>query len=128
MRLTINTPIDSDFFTHKLQVVIAATKDGTPGIFFSDNLPKPDRHLLLGMAQSVLFAVQESDADIVIFADSCEVVLHSNGLHSLNPDLLIARDEFGEYKVIAVNPKQQAKKVAGQMLRWFTGTIRLDVP
>jgi hypothetical protein len=103
--------------------------EDTPQIYVGKDSPKPDRHLLLGIVQSVNVAVEERDPDMVKFMSRCSVRLDGSGAAKIfDSGLIIARDTHGAIAVLAIGDAPTGRRLARQGLRWFTGTIRLDVP
>lgn len=103
--------------------------DGPPEVFVRDGLPRPDRHLLLGLVQAVSMAVEERDPESVVFIESCSIRMERAGLlKELGSSLVIVRAEDGGIGVLAVGDPADARRRARRAVRWFTGTIRLDVP
>ncbi len=75
MRLFVDPDCELEVFNNDLTIVITAQEGSAPETHLSQGSPKPDRHMLLGMAQAVMFAVEESDPDMVRFMESARVVL-----------------------------------------------------
>ena len=46
----------------------------------------------------------------------------------ISPGLAIVRTEEGQFAVLGVGDLSTMKRLTRNALRWFTGTIRLDVP
>ncbi len=129
MRLIVD-PIPSSILVDKdLELVICVQDGQSPEIYVKEGLPKPDRHLLLGLIQTVAVAVSERDPELLVFMDARSMVLKTESAsRPVPPGLVIARSQDGAVGVLATQDTQQARVLARQALRWFTGTIRLDVP
>jgi len=112
-----------------LQLVIRIAEDEAPEVFLQEGSPKPDRHMLLGIVQSVTVAVEEKDPDIVRFVRPCAIRLERDGdTRVFDSGLVIARSDGGAIAALVMVDPQAGRRLARQALRWFTGTIRLDVP
>jgi hypothetical protein len=129
MKLIIDPSPSLPVFHRNLDLVIRIGADRPPEMHVGEGLPKPDRHLLLGMAQSVAMAVTEKDRDLVVFMDAASIVLET-GLSSkkLDPGLIVIRDEDGRLGILAGEDPRGARLLAREALRSFTGGIRLDIP
>lgn len=129
MRLIVDPTPALALFQQDLGLIICVRDGLAPEIHVKGGLPKPDRHLLLGLMQTVAVAVGEMDRELVDFVETRSIVLDSDaGSMALLPGLVIARSTNGEFGVLAPQDTRQARVLARQALRWFTGTIRLDVP
>jgi hypothetical protein len=129
MRLLVDPKCELEVFNNDLTIVISAREGASPEMHFSAGSAKPDRHLLLGMAQAVMFAVEESDPDMVRFVEFAKVTLDDGNVSKeLTSNLLIARDDSGKYGALVIGAGQGGKRLAREVTRWFTGTIRLDIP
>ncbi len=71
MRLLVEPAAQSPLFDTELELVICLTEDSPPEIFLEDGIPRPDRHLLLGMIQTIVVSLEEMDAASVAFVESC---------------------------------------------------------
>jgi hypothetical protein len=129
MRLRIDPQPKSSLFSSDLELVIEQRASGIPRIHIAQSVPRPDRHLLLGIVQSTAFAVQERDAESVFVDESMTVVLETDeGAKTLDPGLVIARSKDGRFGALVRGDWKRAREHARNALRYFTGTIRLDVP
>jgi hypothetical protein len=129
MRLIVDPAPHLSLFHKDLGLVICVEDGGTPEIHVKEGLPKPDRHLLLGLMQTASMAVSERDPELVVFMDARSILLEEGAVSKSVPrDLVIVRGEDGAVGVLASQDAHQARVVVRQALRWFTGTIRLDVP
>ncbi len=98
-------------------------------MILAEGSAKPDRHLMVGLAQSVVFAVEEADPDTVDFVPSLNPTLQlDNTTQGLVADMLILRSVKGPHAVLSALEKGPARKLAREALRWFTGGVRLDIP
>jgi hypothetical protein len=118
-------------FSEDLQFVIHVG-DGdasVPELFLEDGLPRPDRHLLVGMAQSILMALEEADPETVAFLDSCAIRLDRSGeTKPLDRGLIVVRSTTGKFGALVTATPREARRLARKAVRWFTGAIRLDIP
>lgn len=129
MRIEIDPPVPLPCFDENLLFVVSLVDESAPELILEENVPKPDRHLLLGMAQNILMALDEMDPDLVAALTPKSVVLHYAGkTKELKPGLIIARAENGQYGAVVVEDPTLARALARQAVRWFMGGIRLDVP
>ena len=130
MRLTIEPKPSLPQFSSDLDLVIVTTDDDRiPEIFVTEGSPVPDRHMLLGLVQIVSVAVQEQDPESVVRMDICSMRLQRAGEEKdISPGLAIVRTEEGQFAVLGVGDLSTMKRLTRNALRWFTGTIRLDVP
>jgi len=84
---------------------------------------------LVGIAQSVQVAVEERDPDMVRFTPCCTVGVEGSGdTKKFDSGMILARDSEGSIGVLVIGDPSAGRRLARQGLRWFTGTIRLDVP
>jgi hypothetical protein len=129
MRLIVDSDPEIQL-SHSPQIAIALNDSIPPELLFAKNFPRPDRHLLLGLVQNVTFAVEEMDLDIVTLVKRCAVSAEQNGtiISFGEVGLLIIKDESGKISAIVSQSKVEGRRIARQALRYFTGTIRLDIP
>jgi hypothetical protein len=130
MRLLVDPSPQLPVFGEGLELVICVDVDAIPEIYLNQGVPKPDRHLLLGIMQSAAMAVSESDPELMTFLEPAMVVLsRSDGSSKkLGAGLIVVRTEDGHLGVLSAVDPPQARRLAREALRWFTGTIRLDIP
>jgi hypothetical protein len=118
-------------FSEDLQFVIHVgdSDAAVPELYVEDGLPRPDRHLLVGLAQSVLMAVEEKDAETVAFLEPCTVSLkRSDETKLLDRGLIVVRSMTGRLGTLVTATPGEARRLARKAVRWFTGAIRLDIP
>jgi hypothetical protein len=110
--------------------VVIGFEDNRPAeVYVREGLPRPDRHLLLGIVQSILVAVEEMDPESVELMTTCTIKLdRGNEVKELRPGLIIVRVKDGRFGALIVGDRRSALRLARQAVRWFTGTIRLDIP
>lgn len=119
-------PLDPDA---DLVVVVAACANPPPVIHHEEGAPKPDRHYLLGLAQTALFLMEEMDPDCAAVVDSMHATIIRDGEHThFSPEFVITVDKSGRIHVIGVGSPADARREARKALRYFTGGVRLDVP
>ncbi|MBI5571939.1 MAG: hypothetical protein HY914_18495 [Desulfomonile tiedjei] len=130
MRLLVDPSPQLPVFSEGLELVICVDVDAIPEIYLKLGVPKPDRHLVLGIMQSASMAVSESDPELMTFLEPVTVVLsRSDGSSKkLGAGLIVVRSEDGHLGVLSAVDPPQARRLAREALRWFTGTIRLDIP
>lgn len=129
MRLVTEPPALLPALLDELQLVIRIKENKPPQIYVREGFPKPDRHLLLGIVQTVNVAVEERDSDMVWFTPRCTVRLEGSGDTKIfDSGLILARDSKGAIGAFVIGDLPAGRRLARQGVRWFTGTIRLDVP
>ncbi len=129
MRLVTDPPVPLDALHDELEFVIEAHEDTPPEIHLDDGRPRPDRHVVLGIAQAAALAVDEKDPDLVGFMEEVRVELVRNGESvPVAPVMMVFRSIHGRLGVLAGKDQAQVRRVARQMLRYFTKMIRLDIP
>lgn len=130
MKLVCNPQASNSLFLKPLQLVITVEPDGHFEVYIPEDGVKPDRHLLLGIAQSMAVQIEEKDPDTVEFADSIDVGLDLKGsTQKLVADLIIVRTlEEGAIAALVKGDAATGRRLARQAVRSLTGTIRLDVP
>jgi hypothetical protein len=112
-----------------LQLVIEVVPSGIPSIYVEEGRPPADRHLLLGIGQSVVISVEERDAESVALMEQCSVKLMRQGeMRDLAPGLTIVRTNTGRIGALAVGDAQNARRLARETARYFSRILRLDVP
>jgi hypothetical protein len=122
---------DLPVFAENLQVVFHIRDDdgSVPMLYTDDGVPRPDRHLMLGIAQATLMAIEETDPETVVFLESCAIELNRSGeTILLNGGLTVVRSESGKLGALAPATPREARRLARKGVRWFTGAIRLDIP
>jgi hypothetical protein len=129
MILRIDPPPPLEVFGQQLELVICVKDGPIPGVYTTETSAKPDRHFLLGVVQTALIAIEESDPESVVFMDTKALTLErSNELIPLDCELVIARSVAGAFAVLTGSDKALARRLAREAARRLTGTIRLDIP
>jgi hypothetical protein len=129
MKLLIKPAPPLAIFSKDLELVISVSEQGTPDVFVKEGLARPDRHFLLGLAQRVGLALEEADPEFAAFMETESIALENSGsLKELPQGLIVARDGEGHLGGIAVPDARAIRALARGMVRYFTGTIRLDIP
>jgi hypothetical protein len=129
MRLLIDPLPSLPLFSLDPELVIRFAEDLPPEVHVEEGQSRPDRHLLLGIAQSVLVAVEEMDLESVELMGTCAIKLdRANQIKVLEAGLVIVRVKNGRIGALVVGDSRLALRLARQAVRWFTGTIRLDIP
>lgn len=113
-----------------LHLVLTLEPEGHFEVYTSEDSLKPDRHLLLGIAQAMAIQIEEKDPDTVAFAPEVEVELEIDGtVKRLSSDLIIVRTyEEGALAALVRGDSSSGRRLGRQAVRALTGTIRLDVP
>jgi hypothetical protein len=129
MRLLADPSPQLQLLNSDLELVICIREESPPEVFVEEGKPKPDRHMLLGIMQTIVIAVEEMDRTFVEFSDDCSLKLAMNGeIREIDAELTIVRSVDGSFGAIVRGGARQARKLARRGERWFTGTIRLDIP
>jgi hypothetical protein len=129
MKLLVTPPPTLSLFSMDLQLLILIEEDRAPELILDNQMPRPDRHLLLGLVQGMAMAVEERDPESVAFIKGGSVrLLRDGNSKELRPGLLLARSTEGAIGVLATVDYGEARRLARKAVRWFTGTIRLDLP
>jgi len=129
MRLLIVPPAPIALLAGELGLVIEVPEAGIPTLYVPRGVPQPDRHLVVGLIQSVAVAVSEDDKDSVAIVDRCSVHLELNGqIKELDPSFIVARDDRAAFGVLIAGTREEARRRTRQAVRYFMGTIRMDVP
>lgn len=129
MKLIIQPDPKLDIFTDDLELAILVREDQLPEILIEEGLPRPDRHLLLGIVQAITIAAEENDEDMLEVAENACMSLQSTGVKRFSePVLVIVRARSGRFAGFFNGDRRTAKNFSKKALRWFTGTIRLDIP
>ncbi|MEW6352556.1 MAG: hypothetical protein AB1646_26210 [Thermodesulfobacteriota bacterium] len=129
MRVLTWPSVPLDVLRDEMDFVIEAHEDLPPEIHLSDGGPRPDRHVLLGLAEAAALAVDEKDPDLVGFTKEAKVELVRNGRTvTVEPVIMVFRSIPGRLGILAVGDPARVRRVVRQMRRYFTRMIRLDVP
>jgi hypothetical protein len=129
MRLTIDPIPTIPQFNCELEIVILITQDRLPEVFGAEDLPRPDRHFLLGLVQTAAMAIGEQDPESVVFVENCSMQLDRAGeSKDVAAGLAVVKNREGRFGTLVVGDWTTAGRLARQAVRWFTGTVRLDVP
>jgi len=129
MRLLIDPPVSLVQLNQDLELLMLIRDERMPEIFVAEGVPHPDRHLLLGIVQTVAVRVEEKDPDSVLFSKDCSVILE-RGTESrpVQADLIIARSLAGAVGALVNADHADGRRMCRRAVRWFMGTIRLDIP
>jgi hypothetical protein len=112
-----------------LGLVVVVCGDLPPAVYPEEGAPRPDRHFLLGLAQTALVLVEEMDRDCAAALDCLTATLIRDGEESrFSPSFVITMTKEGKILVIGVGDPHDARRAARKTLRYFTGGVRLDVP
>jgi hypothetical protein len=129
MKLLVDPLPSLPLFSLEPELVIQIQEDRPPEVYVEEGLPRPDRHLLLGIVQSILVAVEEMDPESVELMSTFTIKLDRAGaFKELGVGLLIVRVRDGRFGALIAGDSLLARRLARQGVRWFTGAIRLDIP
>lgn len=129
MRITTDPATLLPVFLEDLYLVILARDGMLPEVSVAEGTPAPDRHLVLGLVQSAVLAIEERDPETVVCKEYRSILLHRSGeTKELAHGLVIGTSRDRSFGVLASCDWKEARRVARQTLRWFTGTVRLDIP
>lgn len=129
MRITTDPPPSLPVFSRDLELVIVIREDSVPEVFVEPGAPAPDRHLILGLVQSAVVGVEERDPDTVVSKEYRTIRLsQSDRTVDVYAALVVGKALDGRFGVLVSCDWKQARHVGRRALRWFTGTVRLDVP
>jgi hypothetical protein len=128
MKIYISPIPKLSLFSKPMELLIVFSRDAIPEILVEPGRPKPDRHLLLGLAQMSALAVEEDDQTIFECLQDPISMRLSESQRQLSPDIIVARNEDSEIGVLTAVDKVESRRIARELLRYMTGTIRLDVP
>jgi hypothetical protein len=129
MKLVIDPMPPLPLLLEEVELVIEVGPSEIPTIYVEEGRPPADRHLLLGIGQSVVISVEERDAESVALMKNCSVKLMRQGeVRDLTPGLTIVRTKGGRIGALAVGDEHIARRLARETARYFTRILRLDVP
>lgn len=129
MQLMMVPPVSNSLFSTDLQLVIRVEEDRSPELLLEPGLPTPDRHLVLGLVQSVAVSIEELDPESVELAEGTQVALRrGDEITGFGAGVTVVRNVHGHFGALCTVDPKRARRLARLALRWFTGTIRLDVP
>lgn len=129
MRLRIDPTPSIPQLSEELEIVILIAEGLLPEVFSAEGLPKPDRHLVLGLVQTAAMAIGEQDAESVCHMENCTARLEKAGKSiDMTAPLVVVKTTDGRFGVLVAGEPASANRLARQAVRWFTGTVRLDVP
>jgi len=129
MKILVEPAPSLPLFADDLELVIAVEEESVPALYTDNGLPRPDRHLLLGLMQAVSIAVEERDPESVVFKNGWSATLQTGSKAAeIRPGLVIVRSKAGRFAVLAPEDYASSRRLARQAVRWFTRAIRLDVP
>lgn len=130
MKLIVKPKANNLLLEKPLHLVIAVEPEGHFEVYNYESGLKPDRHLVLGIAQAMAVQIEEKDPETVVFAKDAEVALEMDGvIKKLSSGLIIVRTaEDGAIAALALCDPSEGRRLARRAVRALTGTIRLDVP
>ena len=129
MKLVIDPEPKLELFSQDLELVIHIVDGAIPEVYKPKNAPSPDRHLMVGLAQMAEMAVSERDPETFTLLETGVIKLINLDIETdLIPTFFIARSETGKLGILAFGDRSDARKRAREAVRYFTGTIRLDIP
>ena len=129
MRMFIEPQPSNNSIPSEVKLVINISDSKPPELFWDVSCHLPDRHWLLGISQTVCFAVEEMDRDTVVLMKECSITLeHDEVSRPLYGGLIIVQGFDGKVLSLVIGDASDGRRLARQAVRWFTGGIRLDVP
>lgn len=129
MRLSIDPDPGLPVFSKELDMVIRIEDSGIPEVIVDKDKPAPDRHLVLGMVQCVSMAAQENDPETFSRMEVASMqLLLPQARRTLGPGLIVVRARDGSFGALGVGDSSSVRTLVRKAVRYFTGTIRLDVP
>ena len=130
MKLMIKPGVNNILLEKPLHLVVTVEPDGHFEVYTSESSLKPDRHLLLGIAQAMAVQIEERDPDTVVFEKDAQVDLEVDGtVKRLSCGLILVRTaEEGAIAALVLCDPPEGRRIARRAVRALTGTIRLDVP
>lgn len=129
MRLVIEPAPSLGILSKDVDLVIELKESGLPEIYVDLGQPRPDRHLVLGLAQCAAIAIEEQDVESTLFTMDCSIKLNrENDFVPLRGPLIVARTTDGKFGVIAIGDGTTSIRLMRRAIRYFSGTIRMDLP
>jgi len=129
LRLIIDPHPALKLFQEDLHLVVGYREDKLPEIYQEEGMPKPDRHLLIGLFQSALIAIEEQDPESVVFIENGSIRLARNRIeNTIAADLLTVRTIDGRIGCLVFGLPARGRRLARNAVRHFTRTVRLDIP
>ena len=129
MRLCIDPTPSIPQLSEELEIVILIAEGLLPEVFSAEGLPKPDRHLVLGLMQTAALAIGERDSESVFVMKNGTARLEKAGKSiDMRAPLVVVKTTDGRFGVLVSGEPASATRLARHAVRWFTGTVRLDVP
>ncbi len=129
MKLTLENSTPPPFLSDDLDVAIVVKEGSPPEMFVPEGRARHDRHLILGLAQTARMAAQEWDPESIAPAEGDRAVLErGQRTDVIDNGIIIIRSVDGGFGVVALTDRQSARRLSREAERYFTGSIRLDVP
>ena len=129
MKLSTETDTNLEILHESLEMVIEIKEDSIPVVRTCPGKPKPDRHMVLGVVQSLSVAVEERDEESVAFVERRSVRLHAGeNIVRIDAPLVMMKSSLGKLGALAFVDPKTARGLARGAVRYFTGTVRLDIP
>jgi hypothetical protein len=128
MKIVTNPSVNFPILLEDLEIVVRIVENSLPEIYYQ-GVPNPDRHMLLGLIQSSAMAIEEKDPELVYFTDFTSIELQRDDeTRPLYPGVIVIRSVALHFGVLAPYDRQTSRRMARAAVRYFMGTIRLDVP
>ncbi len=121
----------SELISGDREVELAITVDSRDRteIYRPAGEPPPDRHYLVGLAESLAVAAEEQDKEMVEYHPHFVLEIEGGGMKDeLTPTLVLARFDSGGMALVSQVDAVETLKAIRKVVRYFTGGIRLDVP
>jgi hypothetical protein len=129
MKLLSDLTSVSPVLRESLQLVIEIKFDSIPGIYVAQGMPRPDRHMLLGLVQTMAIAIEEQDTESVVFLRDRSILFDIDGeVREIIAPLVVMRGETGVMAALIMCEHEDARRIARKAVRYFTSKIRLDIP
>jgi hypothetical protein len=129
MKLSTKPDTRLEILNESLEMVIEIKEDSIPTVRTCPGKPKPDRHMVLGVVQSLSMAVEERDEESVAFVEPRMVQLHTGEeIVRIDAPLVMMKSSLGKLGALALVDPKSARGLARGAVRYFTGTVRLDIP
>ncbi|MFH0824734.1 MAG: hypothetical protein V2B18_18430 [Pseudomonadota bacterium] len=130
MRLRLFTPGSSlSVLQEDLDLVVHFQPGPIADVYVPKGRPTPDRHYILGLVQSSVTAIREEDEEMVVRVEAGSArLLNGNDQRTFSAGLIMVRSADGLFGTAVFGDRATVRMLSREALRYFTGTIRLDVP
>lgn len=112
-----------------VELAVTVDSEAVPEVHTPAGTPRPDRHYLVGLAQSLAVAAEEEDPEMVEFIPDFTLgFLDSPNTAQLRPTMVILRFGSGRMALISAMAPNETARMMRKVVRAFTGGVRLDIP